>query len=101
MTLGRTVANDRQRLEVGAAAVRDFCVMSGATLRTATRRVGEVDVRSHYLPDDQAAGERVLDVAAAALEDYERRFGPYPYVDLDMVEAPLVGARGAWSSRGW
>lgn len=94
VTLGRTVANDRQRLEVGAAAVRDFCVMAGATLRTATRRVGEVDVRSHYLPADQAAGERVLDVAAAALEDYERRFGPYPYVDLDIVEAPLVGGAG-------
>jgi len=94
VTLGRTVANDRQRVEVGGAAVRDFCVMAGATLRTSTRRVGEVEVRSHYLPNDQAAGERVLDVAAAALADFERRFGPYPYVDLDVVEAPLVGGAG-------
>jgi len=94
VTLGRTVTEARQRISVGGLAVRDFCVMGGATLRTSTRRVGEVEVRSHYLPNDQDAGERVLDVAAASLERYERRFGPYPYVDLDVVEAPLVGGAG-------
>ncbi len=94
VTLGSTVADGRRRTEVGAVGVRDFCVMMGPTLQTATRRVGEVEVRSHFLPADRASGERVLDAAAGALEVFERRFGPYPYVDLDVVEAPLVGGAG-------
>ena len=94
VTLSSAVTNDRRRTEVAAMVVRDFCVMMGATLQSATRRVGEVEVRSFFLPADRASGERVLDVAAAALEDFERRFGPYPYVDLDVVEAPLVGGAG-------
>ena len=84
----------RQRVEVVAAAVRDFAVMAGEGLDVATRRVGDVEVRSIYLHAHADAGARVLDVAAHALEDFERRFGPYPYADLDVVEAPLVGGAG-------
>jgi len=36
----------------------------------------------------------VLDVAAHALEDYERRFGPYPYADFDVAEAAIIGGAG-------
>lgn len=84
----------RQRVEVGAAVVRDFAVMAGATLEVATRRVGDVEVRSVFNRQHREAGQRVLDVAAGALEVYQRRFGEYPYVDLDVVEAPLVGGAG-------
>lgn len=93
-TDGASGREARQRVEVGAAAVRDFAVMAGAALDVATRRVGEVEVRSVFKREHRAAGERVLDVAAAALDVYQRRFGEYPYVDLDVVEAPLVGGAG-------
>lgn len=87
-------ANGRRRHEVMAPAVRDFAVMAGPTLRVSTRRVNEVEVRSIYLPEHQLAGTQALDVAAASLAVFEQRFGPYPYVDLDVVEAPLVGGAG-------
>jgi hypothetical protein len=92
----RTVAQEggRQRHEVVAGAVRDFAVMAGRTLQSATRRVGDVEVRSYFLPAHRAAGEQVLDTAARSLEEFVRRFGPYPYRDLDVVEAPLVGGAG-------
>ena len=94
VTLGSSVANGRRRTEVGAVGVRDFCVMMGGALQVATRRVGDVEVRSLFLAGDRANGERVLDAAAGALAVFERRFGPYPYADLDVVEAPLVGGAG-------
>lgn len=87
-------ANGRRRHEVMAPAVRDFAVMAGPTLRVSTRRVNDVEVRSIYLPEHQLAGTQALDVAAASLAVFEQRFGPYPYVDLDVVEAPLVGGAG-------
>ncbi len=92
----RTVAagGGRQRHEVVAGGVRDFAVLTGRTLQMSERRVGTVDVRSYFLPAHREAGERVLDTAARSLEEFARRFGPYPYRDLDVVEAPLVGGAG-------
>lgn len=94
VTLATSATGARRRTEIGAVGVRDFCVMMGQTLQIETRRVGDVEVRSFFLPNDRASGERVLDAAAGALADYERRFGAYPYADLDIVEAPLVGGAG-------
>ncbi|MDB4931492.1 MAG: Aminopeptidase, partial [Myxococcaceae bacterium] len=94
VALRRAEANGRLRVEVGASVVRDFAVMAGAQLEVATRRVGEVEVRSIFRPAHREAGQRVLDVASHAVEVFERRFGAYPYVDLDVVEAPLVGGAG-------
>jgi hypothetical protein len=36
----------------------------------------------------------VLGAASSALEVFESRFGAYPYTELDVVEAPLVGGAG-------
>jgi hypothetical protein len=92
---GATVLrNPRRTHEVVAAMVRDFTVLSSRTWVALERRVGDVTVRSHVLPNERAAGQRVLDAAAGSLEVYERRFGPYPYADLDVCEAAVVGGAG-------
>lgn len=86
--------NPKRTHEVVAAMVRDFTVLSSRTWVALERRVGDVTVRSHVLPGEQAAGQRVLDAAAGSLAVYERRFGPYPYADLDVCEAAVVGGAG-------
>ncbi len=87
-------AGARREVHVVAALVRDFALLASRRFKSSTRKVGEVEVRSHYLPADKRAGEKVLDSAAASLAVYEKRFGRYPYRDLDVVEAPLVGGAG-------
>lgn len=77
-----------------AGFVRDFAMVVSPRLLTRERRVGDVLVRSSFVDGDAQAGERVLDVAAAALRIFTARFGPYPYTELDVVEAPLVGGAG-------
>lgn len=86
--------NPRRTHEIAAAMVRDFTVLASRTWVPLERRVGDVTVRSHVLPGEQAAGQKVLDAAAGSLEVYERRFGPYPYADLDVCEAAVVGGAG-------
>ncbi len=81
-------------MRVAAAAIRDFALLFGEGLEVGTRDVHGMHVRSYYLAADRAAGTNVLDVAAHALEDYERRFGPYPYADYDVSEAAVVGGAG-------
>ena len=94
ITTGSAAHGTRTHTTVVAAMVRDFAAMMGRTLAVGTRRVGDVTVRSLYLPAHRAAGERVLDIAAHALETFDRDFGAYPYTELDVVEAPLVGGAG-------
>lgn len=86
--------NPRRTHEIVAAMVRDFTVLASRTWVTLERRVGDVVVRSHVLPAERAAGQRVLDAAASSLEVFERRFGPYPFADLDVCEAAVVGGAG-------
>jgi hypothetical protein len=101
VTLGRTVANGRQRLEVGGAAVRDFCVMSGATLRTATRRVGEVDVRSHFPPRRPGGGRAGARRRRRGAGGLRAALRPLPLRRPRRGRgAPGGRRRGAWSSRG-
>jgi len=79
---------------VGAPLVRDFVMLAGADLTSSSTTAGGVLVTSHYRSEDRAAGLQGLDIAARALSQFARRFGPYPYVRFDLVEAPLVGGAG-------
>jgi hypothetical protein len=87
-------AGARREVRVVAALVRDFSALVSRRFSSATRNVGGVEVRSHYLSRDEDAGKKVLDAAAESLAAYEKLYGPYPWVDLDVVEAPLVGGAG-------
>ncbi len=88
------VVGNRTEVRVRAAFVRDFALAASRRFVHRDRRVGGVDVRSWFVDGDDAAGDRALDAATHALAIFERRFGPYPWVDLDVVEAPLVGGAG-------
>jgi hypothetical protein len=87
-------ADVHREVTVSAAAIRDFALVFGDAMDVATRDVHGVHVRSYYLTADRAAGVRVLDIAAHALEDFERRFGAYPYADYNVAEAAIVGGAG-------
>ena len=84
----------RREVHVVAALVRDFSVLVSRRFSSSSRNVGGVEVRSHYLSRDEEAGKKVLDAAAESLAAYEKLYGRYPWVDLDVVEAPLVGGAG-------
>lgn len=102
LTVGTTVGSALRRrdgrlvraLRIAAPLVRDFAISAGEGASIATAQVGEVTVRSLYRPQDDRMGRRVLDTTARALETFERRFGPYPYTELDACEAALLGGAG-------
>jgi aminopeptidase N len=47
-------------------------------------------VVSYFLPEDAAAARSALYDAVAALEIYSDQFGPYPYREMAVVQAPLT-----------
>lgn len=88
--LTRTVDADgllTARYVLGPA--REFTLLLGrydtAELETLGTRV-----RSYFYPADADAGKKALYDAVAALQIYSDRFGPYPYRDMAVVQAPLT-----------
>ncbi|MBW2527419.1 MAG: hypothetical protein JRI23_24770, partial [Deltaproteobacteria bacterium] len=74
--------------------VRDFVLVAGRDLSRSSRHHGKTRVTSVYRKRDEEAGKRVLEAAVASLACFEKHFGPYPYAELDVVEASLVGGAG-------
>lgn len=95
------VAGQRTERTIRAGFIRDFAVVLGARFESRERRVGDVTVRSWFARGNDASGERALDAAANALRIFVRRFGAYPYTELEVAQAPLVGGAGGVEFSGF
>jgi hypothetical protein len=84
----------RREVTIHAAAVRELAILVSPRFATSECMVDGVRVRSFFLTRDREAGRHVGDVACESFRVFTRRFGPYPYTELDVVEAPLVGGAG-------
>lgn len=73
-----------------SGATRDFALALSPRYRTLTRRVGDIQITSFHLPDDEEGGRMALDAAAKALQVFNDRFGPYPYTEFDVAETPFL-----------
>lgn len=93
-------AGNRVEHEVSAGFVREWALLASSRFESRERAVGDVVVRSWFVDRDAAAGTEVLDAASRALALFVDRFGPYPYTELDVVEAPLVGGVGGVEQSG-
>ena len=101
-----TVIDDNGRVsytevEVAAPLVRNFGMIVSRNFVVKSRNVGGVQVRSFALSGHQDKSEVVLTTAADSLKVFEKRFGAYPYKELDLAEAPLVGGAGGVEFSGF
>lgn len=69
--------------------LREFAWLASADYLSAETTASGTTVRSYYLPGDEAAGQSAMHTAAAALRVYGDAFGPYPFGEMTVVEAPL------------
>jgi hypothetical protein len=69
---------------------REFTVLLSPRYQVAEAETLGTRVRSYFYPEDAEAGRKTLYDAVAALQIYNDRFGPYPYRDMKVVEAPLT-----------
>ncbi|HKQ51782.1 MAG TPA: M1 family aminopeptidase [Pyrinomonadaceae bacterium] len=81
--------------EFAGENLRDFALVAGRTLRSAERAVGNVTVRSVFVPEHETTARRVLASAAEAVRVYNERFGPAPHKLVSIVDAPLVAGLGS------
>ncbi len=68
---------------------REWMMTMGPDFQVRSTLAYSTTVNSHFLPGDEAAGEKALTYAAAALRVYQDLFGRYPYTHMDIVASPL------------
>ncbi|MGC4122712.1 MAG: M1 family aminopeptidase [Myxococcales bacterium] len=91
--LGSTPEKDgRKRSTRVAAAVRGFALVAGEEWKEQKQVVGEVKVRALAAPGHELQAKKLMDTAARALRFFTDKLGPYPWAQLDVVEAPLTGS---------
>jgi hypothetical protein len=78
--------------ECVAAPVRDFAIHASRQYQvisaTLSTTAGNLLVSSYYMPQYALTGQRALDYAMQAVQNYERRYGPYPYKELKIFASP-------------
>jgi hypothetical protein len=85
-----TLDADGQRVyRIVGGPLREFAWLASADYLVAETMACGTTLRSYHLPGDEAAGQAALDMAAAALGAYEDFFGPYPFEEMVVAEAPL------------
>jgi hypothetical protein len=89
--LGESPGPDGTRVyQIRGEPLREFTWLASQAYQVSERVADGRTLRSFYLTGDEAAGEAALNMAGAALRAYERAFGPYPYPEMIIAEAPLL-----------
>lgn len=83
-----------------ASAMRDFAILAGRGLHSEHTEVGGINVRSIYFTEHERVGKRALTVAANALRTFTTLFGPLPFKQISIAEAPLVAGLGSCEFSG-
>jgi len=84
----RQVSDAKQQITFAAGPARDFYLAASSDYTVYSQKVGAVMINS-YAPPELAEGAKVaLRVAAEALQVFGKRFGDYPFTELDFVATP-------------
>ncbi len=80
--------DSRRTWQIAGGPLRDMTVVAGP-FETISEQAAGARVTAYYLPGHQPAAQAALIHAAASLRLYSDTFGPYPYTELAVVQAPL------------
>ena len=93
--------NEKTGQTFTADSLRDFAILVGRGLKSEHTEVQGVNVRSIYLAEHERVGKRALLVAANSLRVFTSLFGPLPFKQISIAEAPLVAGLGSCEFSGF
>src|ERR1043165_3574484 len=93
--------NDKTGQTFTGASLRDFAILAGRGMKSEHTEVQGVNIRSIYSADHERVGKRALVVAANSLRVFTSLFGPLPFKQVTIAEAPLVAGLGSCEFSGF
>jgi aminopeptidase N len=85
----RVVDKGMQTVTFANGPARGFYLAASSTFDVVSELVGDTRVNSYFLPGSNAGAQDALDITIDAIESYNKRFGIYPYTELDLVSTPM------------
>jgi aminopeptidase N len=79
---------DEKTAVIAAGPMRDFYLAASSDYEVITTTSGPTIINSYYTSGLEAGAGIIMETAAAALEIFSSRFGPYPFTELDLVNTP-------------
>ncbi len=81
--------NDLQTATFAAGPVRDFYIAAVKDYEVTSTSLGETTIYSYTPADILPSANTALEIASEALRGYSKRFGAYPYTELEIVATPM------------
>jgi hypothetical protein len=82
------------------AGVRNFALQVSSRYEVKEAQAGDVRVRYFHTAETAQRADENLQIAVASLQSFEEMFGPYPWPELDVADAPLIGGAGGMEYPG-
>jgi hypothetical protein len=79
-----------QTLHCVSGPMRDFMIAMSPDFDVKSDVVDGVKINSYSQKADDKGGAQALQAAVEAVKSYDRRFGPYPFNELDVVATPTT-----------
>jgi hypothetical protein len=93
--------NDKTGQTFTASSLRDFAILAGRGLKSEHTEVQGINLRSIYLAEHERVGKRALTVAANSVRVFTSLFGPLPFKQISIAEAPLIAGLGSCEFSGF
>ena len=93
--------NDKTGQTFTATSLRDFAILAGRELKSEHTELQGINIRSIYSADHERVGKRALVVATNSLRVFTSLFGPLPFKQVTIAEAPLVAGLGSCEFSGF
>jgi hypothetical protein len=88
----RSETAGRQKVLYADGPARDFYLAAGSDFVKQSEKVGETTYNSYAPASLNQYAHSALRTAEAAIDDFSRRYAPYPYTEFDIV--PIVTSAG-------
>ncbi len=82
----------RQKVLFADGPARDFYLAASKNFSKQSEKIGETTFNSYAPASLNQAAKSALKTAEAAIDDFSRRYAPYPYTEFDIV--PIVTSAG-------
>jgi hypothetical protein len=80
-----------KKIRLLGTGLRTFALLLSSRYRSINREVAGTRVRVFHLSEHRKPAGKILTHTASALETYQKLFGPYPFPELDVAQAPISG----------
>ncbi len=85
----KKIDNGKIQYRMTSGPSRDFFIVLGKNFEVLESSYGETDINVYYINNNKGSAEKTIDIAKGALETFNKRFGTYPYKEIDLVELPV------------